>query len=71
MNTVSNTNIQNNGSRDQTPLYYKMPTEYSTLRMRKYTKEPMTKECKQPVSGVTHAAPILLLWLYKCDTNGL
>lgn len=39
--------------------------------MREYMKEPMTKECKQPASGVTHAGPILLLWPYKCGTNGL
>lgn len=54
----------------KTPLYYKKLKD-STLRMRKYMKEPMIKECKQPASGVTHAGPILLLWPYKCDTNGL
>lgn len=55
----------------KTPLYYKTPLKYSTVKMRKYMKEPMTKECKQPASGATHAGPILLLWPYKCGTNGL
>lgn len=56
----------------KTPLYYiKKTLKYSTVKMRKYMKEPMTKECKQPASGVTHAGPILSLRPYKCGTNGL
>lgn len=55
----------------KTPLYYKTSLKHSAVKMRKYMKEPMTKECKQPACGVTHAGPILSLWPYKRGTNGL
>ena len=56
----------------KTALYYKeTPLKYSAVKMKEYMKEPMTKDCKQPFSGVTHAGPILLLWPHKCGTNSL
>ena len=56
----------------KTPLNHKK-THWSTVLWGwdNIWKGPMTKECKQPASGITHAGPVLLLWPYKSDTNGL